>query len=354
MINSGTKFYNRYQSLAKSYVPFVRSSSESRVVESAQNWTQGFHSARVSGGSADNFPYSITVMSEAAGSNNTLNHDLCTNFENGSFYSNIASKAQSQWASIFTAPIAKRLTTDLPGAVLASGDVVALMDLCPFNTVADPSGKISPFCALFTDAEWDAYNYYETLNKFYGYGPGNPLGPTQGLGFAAELLTRMTGNISYVTSKNSYTSINHTLDSNSATFPLGHVLYADFSHDNDMTGIFSALGLYNKTVMLPNTTIIEPINSSAAGYSASWTVPFAARAYFEKMICSAPSNQGWQNWQSRQRGKTTEELVRVVINDRVVPLVGCNADSLGRCTLSAFVNSQTFVTSGGLWSQCFE
>lgn len=353
MINSGIKFYNRYQSLAMSHIPFVRASSEARVVESGQNWTQGFHAQRVAAGADSAYPYPILVISEADGSNNTLNHDLCTNFEsNNSSLSQVASKAQSTWASVFAPAIAKRLTTDLPGLKLSNNDVIALMDLCPFNTVADPSGAISPFCALFTEAEWHAYGYYETLNKFYGYGPGNPLGPTQGVGFAAELLARLTGNRTYVTSKNSYTSINHTLDSNPTTFPLDRVLYADFSHDNDMTAIFSALGLYNHTAQLSNTTIEAANSSAAAGYSAAWTVPFAARAYVEKMVCSSSSNNGgWQNWQQGQQ--TPEELVRIVVNDHVVPLVGCNADSLGRCTLSAFVKSQTFVTDGGLWNQCF-
>lgn len=353
MINSGTKYYHRYTSLAASHTPFIRSSSEARVVESAQNWTQGFHAARLASqpNSKDIYPYTIVSIPEANGSNNSLNHGLCTNFESDDlYYSGIASSAQSKFASIFAAPIAARLNKDLPGAIISTTDVISLMDLCPFNTVADPNGAISSFCALFTESEWHAYNYYETLNKFYGYGPGNPLGPTQGVGFAAELLARLTGNISYVTGKSSQTSINHTLDSNPATFPLDRVLYADFSHDNDMTAIFAALGLYNRTAMLPNNTITEASSKEAAGYSAAWTVPFAARAYFEKMVCAPSGNSQWGNWRT---GQEAEELVRVVINDRVVPLVGCGADELGRCTLSAFVKAQSFVTGGGLWGQCF-
>lgn len=104
MINSGTKFYDRYSCLADHLTPFVRSSSEARVVESAQNFTQGFHNAKVDDWRAHttdpSYPYPIVVISEAAGSNNTLNHDLCTSFENGPD-STIASSAQAEWASIF-------------------------------------------------------------------------------------------------------------------------------------------------------------------------------------------------------------------------------------------------------------
>ena len=87
---------------------------------------------------------------------------------------------------------------------------------------------------------------------------------------------------------------------------------------NEMTHIFSALGLYNKTKQLSNVTIMEASSPDAAGYSAAWTVAFAARAYIEKMKCSGRS----------------EELVRIVIDDRVVPLQNCGADGYGRCTLS--------------------
>ena len=132
------------------------------------------------------------------------------------------------------------------------------------------------------------------------------------------------------------TSTNHTLDNNKATFPLGRKLYADFSHDNDMTGILSAVGLYNHTARFPNTTIVEA--EHAGGYSAAWTVPFAARVYFEKMQCSG--EQG--------------EFVRVIVNDRVVPLAQCKGDHLGRCSLDSFINSLGFARKGGDWERCFD
>ena len=71
------------------------------------------------------------------------------------------------------------------------------------------------------------------------YSFGNALGPTQGVGFTNELIARLT-NSPVVDG----TSSNHTLDSRNATFPLSESpsLYADFSHDNDMTAIFSAMG----------------------------------------------------------------------------------------------------------------
>lgn len=333
MINSGAKFYQRYELLANHLTPFVRSASEDRVVESALNWTQGFHAAKQADkltlGQDPTYPYPLVIISEADGQNNTLNHGLCRDFENGPG-SVIASNAQKTWANTFVPAIQKRINSDLGGANLTVTEVVYLMDQCPFNTVASPYGTVSAFCDLFPENEWHQYNYYQTLNKYYGYSYGNPLGPTQGVGFTNELIARLTNKPVH-----DMTSVNHTIDDDPKTFPLGRQLYADFSHDNDMTAIFSAMGLYQGTGPLSNTTITEA--PQANGYSASYTVPFSARAYFEKLVCAG----------------FVEEQVRVIINDRVLPLKQCGGDKFGRCSLSKFVDSMSFASSGGHWDQCF-
>ncbi|KAK1977538.1 histidine phosphatase superfamily [Colletotrichum cereale] len=76
----------------------------------------------------------------------------------------------------------------------------------------------------------------------------------------------------------------------------------------------------------------------ARGFQTSWLIPFAARMYVEKMKC----------------GETDEEMIRVLINDRVMPLSGCGADELGLCTLGRFVESMEFSRRGGHWGKCFD
>lgn len=333
MANSGMKFYKRYEHLTRTESPFVRSAGQYRVVESAQNWTSGFHQARVAdkhSDTSDTYPYDIVVIPEGRDSNNTLSHELCTNFEHGE-YSEVGGRAQATWVKIFVPPITARLNENLPGANLTGPETISIMDLCPFDTVADDNGKLSPFCHLFTRDEWHGYDYYQSLGKWYGYGNGNPLGSTQGVGFVNELIARLTGK-----PVEDHTNTNSTLDSSSKTFPLDRALYADFSHDNDMAGVFAAMGLYNSTEHLSNTTKATAQESN--GFSASWTVPFASRMYVEKMSC----------------GDSDEELVRVLVNDRVIPLQNCDADPLGRCKLSRFVDSLSFARGGGHWDSCFE
>lgn len=74
MINSGIKFHSRYHLLAKYMDPFVRASGEARVVQSAQNFTQGYQQAKLAKfGSSNSNAYSseLLIISEAEGSNNT-------------------------------------------------------------------------------------------------------------------------------------------------------------------------------------------------------------------------------------------------------------------------------------------
>ncbi len=336
MVNSGLKFYHRYHALARKSAPFVRTAGQTRVVQSAENFTQGFHAALLADRKATarpTLPYDMVVIPETPTANNTLHHGLCTAFEDGPA-SSTGSAAQQIYLTTFAPPITARLNTALPGANLTDADTIALMDLCPFETVASrsPTTPLSPFCHLFTASEWHAYDYYQSLGKWYGYGPGNALGPTQGVGFVNELLARLTGR-----PVQDGTSSNATLDGDERTFPLGRALYADFSHDNDIMAVLGALGVYDGVAMLDNSTRREPV--AVGGFAASWAVPFAARVYVEKMRCGKEGG---------------EELVRVLVNDRVVRLKGCSADERGLCALGSFVGSMGFARGGGKWDLCFD
>ncbi|KAJ5778135.1 Histidine phosphatase superfamily clade-2 [Penicillium odoratum] len=334
MTNSGIKFYERYEALARDNIPFMRSSGSSRVIESGEYFIKGFQQTKLQDKKAlqsQSSPTINVVISEDTGSNNTLNHNTCPAFE----ASTIGDDATNNYTAIFAPSIRARLQSHLPGVSLTLDQVTDLMDMCSYDTLSntDDGSTVSPFCALFTDSEWTEYNYLQSLSKYYGYGAGNPLGPTQGVGFVNELIARITR-----TPVQDHTSTNHTLDNGSnaaTTFPLNRTLYADFTHDNGMIPIFFALGLYNATAPLPTTHVQS--DSAADGFSAAWTVPFAARAYVEVMEC----------------GTEKEEFVRVLVNDRVVPLQGCGVDKLGRCKKEEFIDALSFAKEGGDWASCY-
>lgn len=259
----------------------------------------------------------------------SLYHGSCPAFES----SRTGKDATESILNTFISPITDRLNHDLDGAKLNAHKTVYLMDLCPFDTVNSPTGAVSPFCSLFTAEEWAQYDYYQSVSKYYGFGAGNAFGPTQGIGFVNELIARLTGQ-----PVQDHTSVNQTLDdSGGTTFPLDRKLYADFSHDNTITSILFAMGLFNDTKPL-STNKVQTVDDTN-GYTAARTVPFAARVYVEKMKCD---------------GKK-EELVRVIVNGRVIPLEQCtDVDELGRCTVSEFVKTLSFAMDGGKWNDCFK
>jgi hypothetical protein len=53
-----------------------------------------------------------------------------------------------------------------------------------------------------------------------------------------------------------------------------------------MVSVSGTLGLYNGSQPLAVTGVQAEVETGA--YSAGWTVPFAAKAYFEKMVCGEP------------------------------------------------------------------
>lgn len=327
LVDSGKAFYKRYKKLARNSEPFIRASSSDRVVMSSYNFTQGFYSSR--GESGEDQIGDILIVSEDDGSNNTMSHGNCAAFEEG-WVSKLGDDASDTWNQLFVPSITARLNKNLPGANITDADTISLMDLCPFNTVntADAATR-SKFCDLFTKTEWRSYDYSLSVNKYYDYGNGNPLGPTQGVGYVNELIARLTKQPVV-----DHTTVNTTLDASPKTFPLDRALYADFSHDNTMVSVFSAMGLYNETQKLPTDHIVSA--PKAHGYSSAWVVPFGARMYVEKLECKGNS----------------DEYVRVLINDRVIPLKTCGGDKHGRCKLDDFVESLSFARNGGLWDQC--
>ncbi|KAK6357780.1 hypothetical protein TWF718_002086 [Orbilia javanica] len=328
MYNSGIRFYRRYKSLAIDNDPFFRFSAQQRVIESGEKFTLGFidEKTKQTGTTVRPFPPPVLIP-EKYPFNNTLDHGTCSEFETGKF-SQVSSEAQAKYAATFTGPIVAWLKQDISGIEIDPQDVINLMSLCPFYTVAETTGDPLPeFCQLFSKREFEFYNYYLSLGKFYGYGPGNPLGPAQGIGYTNELISRLTG-----TPVNDSTTTNSTLDRDPITFPLRRKLYADFSHDNTMTSIFSALNLF-KGIRNLSTSEMEQDNK----FDAAELVPFASRMYVEKLQCE---------------DNPKEEFVRVIINDRTMELKACNRDQKGRCTVAAFVDSLQWARDGGNWAEC--
>ncbi|KAF5369717.1 hypothetical protein D9615_010152 [Tricholomella constricta] len=253
--------------------------------------------------------------------NNTLHAEMCPN-------AGTAIAQTSEWLSKYGPAIAERLNRHAPGANLTSTDVFGLLSLCPFESVS--LNRLSSFCKLFSESEFQQFEYSGDLDKYYNTGYGQPLGPVQGVGYVNELLARLTG-----TPVRDNTQTNRTLDASPVTFPLNRTIYADFSHDNQMIAIYAAIGLF-KQHTAPDPSFPNPKRN----WLASHLVPFSARMVTEKLAC----------------GRRGEEFVRIFVNDAMQPLEFCGAGKDGLCTLRAFVESQAYARNDGNgdFEKCYE
>ena len=137
-----------------------------------------------------------------------------------------------------------------------------------------------------------------------------------------ELLARLTGR----------PVEDHTQHNDSFPFPLSRKFYADFTHENLMVAVYSAMGLFNITNHPLHTTKMDKDRN----WVASEMVPFSSRMVVEKLSCSG----------RRQEVKEDVEFVRVLVNDALQPLRFCGAKQ-GLCTLDAFVESQKYARHSG-------
>ncbi|KDR84436.1 hypothetical protein GALMADRAFT_54583 [Galerina marginata CBS 339.88] len=318
---AGKEAFKRYSRLvSRGNLPFVRSSGGTRVVDSATNWTAGFSI----GSNGVLNPVLSVILPENL--NDTLDDAMCPNAGSSDPQTNT-------WTSIYGAPIAARLNSEALGATLLAADISNLIPLCAFETVAKETP--SPFCALFSPAEFAQFEYFGDLDKFYGTGYGQALGPVQGVGYINELIARLTE-----TPVRDNTQTNRTLDASPITFPLNRTLYADFSHDNQMIAIYAAMGLFKQAAPL-DPTKPDPKRT----WIASHLTPFSARMVTERLSCT--HTQG--------KHSKPQTFVRILVNDALQPLEFCGADRDGLCTLSAFVDSQAYARNDGEgdFEKCF-
>ena len=152
------------------------------------------------------------------------------------------------------------------------------------------------------------------------------------MGWVNELLARLTNS-----PVQDETQTNHTLDSSPITFPLNRNIYADFTHDDEIAAIVSAIGLFRQP---------EPLDPTSPNPKRTWRsnfiVPFSSHIVFERLSCT----EGNQDAQTK---------IRILAQDRVLDLDLCGGDQDGLCTLSAFVHSQSFARNNGDgdWQKCF-
>ena len=165
-----------------------------------------------------------------------------------------------------------------------------------------------------------------------------------------ELFARLTK--TYITSSNS--SVNSTIDNNPTSFPLNQPFYADFSHDDIIISVLTALSMdYFRDP--PSLTQFPP--NPNRHFILSHLTPFGGRLVTEVIGCStsnpAPVAAHHTQYTPGQYGyspsNATNKFIRMRLNNGILPLNSirggmCGTANSGRvdgmCALQSFIASQ--------------
>lgn len=188
------------------------------------------------------------------------------------------------------------------------------------------------------------------IEYFYDYSYGNPTGRAQGIGYLQELLARLMDQ--YIPSSNS--SVNSTLDDNETTFPLNEPFYVDFSHDDIIISVLTAMSMdyFNDP---PSLNQVPP--NPHRNFILSHLTPFGARLITEVIGCASPDPSPVEysrtQYTPTQYGydpsNASNKFIRMRLNNGILPLDSirggaCGDATSGRtdglCEMGAFLESQ--------------
>lgn len=249
----------------------------------------------------------------------------------------------------------KRFSAFLPHDFnLTTMDVYAMFSMCPYESAT--LGQ-SSFCSLFTEQEWEDFEYTIDM-MFYGNNMfGSPSGRAQGIGYVEEVAARLQSRLIM----QSHSSINYTYDNNTKQFPLHQPMYMDMSHETVIVAVLAALGLdyfkYGPHGMPKNVEHAVPRN-----FIMHKVAPFGARLFTEVWTCPADSkldklqDQMYKNPDLSSSSGTTD-YIRFVLNNAPVPVEGlspCKGSVNGFCGMKEFLDYVPELTKQAMYQQaCF-
>ncbi|KAF3916049.1 hypothetical protein ABW21_db0203366 [Orbilia brochopaga] len=335
--------------------PVLRTTGQSRIQNSQINWSLGFFGPSFSETPNPSLAnatsaFKVVIIPEDSSQNNTLaSYNSCTN---GKYEPLIDMGARNliNYVAIYLKGAVDRLQQYAPeGFTFNVNDTYAMQSICAYET-----GFLgaSDFCAgLFTADEWAGYETTLDLLMYYDCSFGNPTGRSQGVGYLQELIARLTNQ--YITRSNS--SVNYTLDNNAKDFPLGRPFYADFTHDNTLISMLTAMSFdYFKSP--PSLSQFPP--DPPRKFITSRLIPYGARIVTEVVGCSSNNPAAvhskrqayYQGQYGYNASDSTHKFIRMRLNNGILPVASirggaCSDRSDGLCEMQQFLQSQANATA---------
>lgn len=206
------------------------------------------------------------------------------------------------WLSYYSVPIITRLNSKVPGFDFSPADVLAMQELCGYETLIRGSSK---FCALFTPEEWLSLEYYFDIRYYYELGYGSNLSPSLGMPWIVA-----TSHL-----------LNQTVNSKQN-------LYISVAHRQMPPLLLTALGLYNDSEYITTSNKDPIIPLDKINYRRVWRssdfITFSSQIALERLNCKSSAYFG--------------SFVRILVNSAPKPLPKCSSGPGASCPLSQYLD----------------
>ncbi|KAJ5321795.1 uncharacterized protein N7506_010925 [Penicillium brevicompactum] len=289
---NGTPFYvwaNQYKSPV----------NESRVVQTARAFINGYLYEYADA-------YGTVVSVNSTGSPDAIGNSLgpsdsCPAFGATSSGGNNVTNWQATWLP----KAVRRINSQIRGNLtFEESDVLFFPYLCAYESQI--TGRLSSWCDVFTESELRHYAYSQDLSYFYGVGPGS-VGPAKVLflPFLKSLLSLLESGPGKV-----------GVGADGTEFQIPSLIMA-FLNDNQLAEMTAAMGIFDSEGLLPDDHI--PAHHL---YNVANFITMRGTTAFEVMDCDG----------------NDEPYLRILLNDAVYPISGCQNGPGKSCILSDYIS----------------
>ncbi|PYI03188.1 phosphoglycerate mutase-like protein [Aspergillus sclerotiicarbonarius CBS 121057] len=279
--------------------------NESRVVQTARAFVNGYLYEF-----ADTYGTVVSVNSTgsfSATGNSLGPSDMCPAFSAISSAGNNVTDFDATW----TPQVLQRINSMVSGNLtFDESDILFFPYLCGYESQI--TGRLSPWCGVFTEEELRNYAYSLDLSYYYDVGPGS-VGPAKVLflpflNSLMNLLSKGPGQIG--------------TDADGGNFTVPNLIMA-FLNDNQIAEMTAAMGIFDDEPLLP----IDYLPDNHLYNVAHW-ITMRGTVAFEVLNCEVES----------RRKTSNQTYIRVLFNDAVYPIASCQNGPGRSCLLSSYIS----------------
>lgn len=316
----------------------VWANNYTRVIQTAKMFVQGFLGFNAAA-------YGSVVSVTSTGYTGNIGNSLAPSDQCPLFSDDSGGDYATEWADVYIPPIKERLEALIEGNfTFEDNDISQMPYLCGFESQI--TGRLSPWCNIFTDAELQQYEYAQDIRYYWGLGPGSDLEQTMMMPYLNALVGLLQQG----------PGINGTaVDGSSFTLP---DLLVSFLNDGQLVELITATGVFDNEAPLSGTEMNED-----RLFVASHFVTMRGTIAFERLNCIAGGSQNGTNStiSSRRRldtsstsSSTNETYVRIKLNDAVYTLPSCQDGPGKSCLLADYAKyvSEKYAAEGNWVENC--